>query len=238
MNNDWREWLYPLGMLPAIAFTLRFLLQWLQSEKEKKSVITPLFWKISLSGNLLLFVHALIQMQFHVCLIQACNGVISWRNLNLMHPQPRSFAQVLRLLALSAAAVPLLFILQSYLFPCHAGVWFRTPTSPWQISHSDTGWSSIVWHTIGSTALLLFNSRFWIQWWHAERSGVSALGPLFWWMSLIGAILCTCYFLHIGDIVNLLGPVSGIIPYVRNLAIIAHAKKQPGGGKSWQQTST
>ncbi|HEY4832525.1 MAG TPA: lipid-A-disaccharide synthase N-terminal domain-containing protein, partial [Waddliaceae bacterium] len=51
MIENWRILLYyPLGLLPALFFTLRLLIQWFQSEKEKRSLVTPVFWKLSLTG--------------------------------------------------------------------------------------------------------------------------------------------------------------------------------------------
>jgi len=179
MNDTWRDLLYPLGIIPAFAFTARFLLQWLYSEKEKKSIVTPLFWKISLCGNVLLFLHAIIQVQFHVCLVQSCNAVISWRNLNLMQPIEDRFEKrsVLYLLTATIITIPLLFIAQSHLFAFDSYEWFRSPKSFWKIP--SLGHNDIFWHSIGLLGLLLFNSRFWLQWWGAERSGKSELSPLF-----------------------------------------------------------
>lgn len=224
MNDSWRQLLYPLGIIPAIAFTARFILQWLCSEKEKKSIVTPLFWKISLFGNLALLLHALIQIQLHVCLVQGCNAVISWRNLNLMQPFENRWtkASTFSLLIATIAIIPLLFAAQSHLFGFSSYEWFRSPKPFWEIP--SLGQNSTLWHTIGLFGLLLFNSRFWIQWWGAERSGKSELSPAFWWMSLSGSVLCIVYFMRIGDIINLIGPISGIIPYVRNLMIIANTK--------------
>lgn len=78
--------LYPLGYLSTLAFGLRFFIQWLYSEAKGQCVVVRPFWWLSLIGNILLLTHALIQMQFHVALVQAINGVISWRNLDLMRP--------------------------------------------------------------------------------------------------------------------------------------------------------
>jgi lipid-A-disaccharide synthase len=67
---------------------------------------------------------------------------------------------------------------------------------------------------------VLFSSRFWVQWWHAEKLCQSQLNPLFWWLSLCGGLLSLVYFIHLGDLVNALGPGFGTIPYLRNLMLI------------------
>ena len=55
----------------------------------------------------------------------------------------------------------------------------------------------------------------------------SALEPTLWYISLVGAAMTLLYFMRIGDPVNLIGPVVGMIPYIRNLILIrrhhAHA---------------
>lgn len=220
MIEGWRELLYPLGYLSSLAFGMRFLLQWLASERQQKSVVTRSFWQISLLGNVLLFVHSLIQVQFHVCVVQACNSVISWRNLNLMQAssqQVRTRGAIL--LILSAAVFTfLIFYWQGAFLGEGTSHWFRLPTflkqeSPELSIHP-------LWHFFGMVGLVLFSSRFWVQWWCAEKHKTSYLGPAFWWLSLAGGALSLCYFFWIDDPVNMLGPAVGLIPYLRNLMLI------------------
>ena len=230
MIEQWREWLYPLGFLAALAFSGRMLLQWLTSESKGRSVVMPAFWKLSLWGNILLAIHALIQVQFHVCLVQVCNGVISWRNLNLMHP-PSEQTTKRRTLEIMFSLIVLLiaiFWLQGYLFLGDSQAWFRIPSTPWQ---NNAGLNvPFGWHLLGFLGLILFSSRFWIQWWYAEKRQMSYLGRAFWWVSLTGEGLCLAYFLRINDPVNFIGPAFGLIPYIRNLMLIykKHPKSSEG----------
>jgi lipid-A-disaccharide synthase-like uncharacterized protein len=215
-----REWLYPLGFLSAIAFGGRVLLQWLTSEVKGRSVVMPAFWKLSLAGNLLLALHSFIQIQFHVCLIQACNAVISWRNLNLMQPLEKqiSLQQTIKILVFAILATIGLFWLNGMFLLNHDDMWFRIPSTPWQ--DNSTLQISFSWHLIGFLGLTLFGSRFWVQWWCVEQQKMSYLSPSFWWISLIGESLCLLYFAKIHDLVNVIGPTFGLIPYVRNLMLI------------------
>lgn len=225
MIDDWRMWLYPLGFLASIAFSSRMLLQWLTSEVKGRSVVMPLFWQLSLSGNLLLATHSLIQVQYHVCLIQTCNAVISWRNLNLMKPfdQQISLTKTINILITAVVAITTIFFVNGIFFLDNAAIWFRIPSTPWQ-DNTDLN-ITFFWHFIGFIGLALFSSRFWIQWWCAEQQKKSYLGGSFWWISLIGESLCLLYFLKIHDPVNSIGPAFGLIPYIRNLMLIY--KKQP-----------
>lgn len=219
MIDEWRTFLYPLGFLSGLAFGARFIIQWLQSEKAQKSLVPRTFWHLSLLGNILLLLHSLIQVQYHICLVQACNAVISWRNLNLMQTQKPavSFKTVCGLLIGSIVLISLIFLAQD-LWLMNEGNWFRVPNAPWQAASASS--VSFFWHVLGTVAYLLFSSRFWLQWWFAEKAHASLLPENFWWLSLIGALLSIIYFLRIGDSVNLIGPLVGIIPYLRNIMLI------------------
>lgn len=221
MIDQWREILYPLGFLSSLAFMGRFLLQWLSSETQHKSVVPRAFWHLSLAGNLMLMIHSSIQLQYHVCVIQACNAVISWRNLNLMQPIEKQFRfkSIVGFFGLSIIVVTFFFLIQDSL--ATGGIeWFRAPAKkgPAEAPLHD------LWHFVGFAGLILFSSRFWVQWWCAEKSKTSYLGPAFWWLSLIGDIFCLVYFARIFDPVNLIGFVFGLVPYIRNLMLIYKAK--------------
>lgn len=205
---------YFIGYLSAIAFTLRFLVQWIESEKEGRSVVPKAFWWLSITGNVTLFIHSLIQMQFPMSFIQGINGVISWRNLNLMGNRKASFA-IVALLFLSVSAFCV-----SYFFLRANGIeeWFSIPTHTFQPDPNRS--APLVLHLFGLIGVFLFNSRFIIQWWQSEKSGVSVLSPLFWWTSLIGGLFSLIYFVSIMDFVNLIGPLFGIVPYARNLILL------------------
>lgn len=222
MTDNWREFLYPLGFLASLAFGARFILQWIKSEMRKKSIVTSTFWKLSLIGNSLLFLHSFIQMQFHVCIIQVANGVISWRNLNLMKDKPKQVKTrtvVFILIGLLVTTILGFYLQENALISMDA--WFRTPGNAW---NSNPQSISFIWHFFGFLGLVLFNSRFWVQWWHAEKTQSSTLSYSFWYISLLGAFCSITYFLRIKDPVNLIGPLLGVIPYIRNLMLLAKTK--------------
>lgn len=47
------------GFLAQFVFFLRFVVQWLSSEKQKKSVIPMGFWYLSIVGGLMILIYAL-----------------------------------------------------------------------------------------------------------------------------------------------------------------------------------
>lgn len=210
----WRETLYPLGFISSLAFTARFLVQWIYSEIKQQSLVTTLFWKLSLMGNICLLIHSSIQGQFHVAFIQTCNSIISWRNLNLMQSISKQYRIRTVLITLGGALLSLTFLFAFQ--PGGFSGWFRIPV--WLSHQADTS-LGLTWHLLGFGGLILFNSRFWIQWWLAEKHQKSFLSPSFWWMSLIGDLFCLAYFFRIQDYVNVIGPAFGLIPYMRNLML-------------------
>lgn len=218
MLDELRTVLYPLGFLSALVFGARFILQWVQSEKAKRSTVSPLFWHLSLGGNILLALHGFIQFQFHICLIQACNTVISWRNLDLLQKNKpsQSLTKVIILLAATTVGICGLFFLQNLFFMDET--WFRIPLAPWQ--EEKASHLAFQWHILGICGYILFSSRFWVQWILAEQAKQSYLPLSFWWLSLLGALTSVIYFIRIQDLVSTIGPLLGLLPYIRNLALI------------------
>ncbi len=47
------------GFLAQFVFFLRFFVQWLFSEKEKKSVIPMSFWYLSIIGSIMILIYAI-----------------------------------------------------------------------------------------------------------------------------------------------------------------------------------
>jgi lipid-A-disaccharide synthase-like uncharacterized protein len=53
------DWWVLLGFVAQALFTMRFLVQWIASERAGRSVIPLAFWIFSIGGGLLLLVYAL-----------------------------------------------------------------------------------------------------------------------------------------------------------------------------------
>jgi lipid-A-disaccharide synthase-like uncharacterized protein len=78
-----------VGLFAQIMFSLRFIIQWLSSEKEKRSVIPTAFWWFSLFGGLTLFVYGLHRREPVLILGQAMGVVIYARNIALIYRSQR-----------------------------------------------------------------------------------------------------------------------------------------------------
>ncbi len=73
-----------VGLLGQLLFSLRFLVQWLASEREKKSIIPVSFWYFSIGGSFLLLAYAIKRQDPVFILGQSLGFVIYLRNLVLI----------------------------------------------------------------------------------------------------------------------------------------------------------
>ena len=74
-----------LGLLGQVLFFSRFLVQWLASEKQGRSVVPLSFWWLSIGGGLLLLIYALWRKDPVITLGQAVGLFVYVRNLMLIH---------------------------------------------------------------------------------------------------------------------------------------------------------
>lgn len=83
------EWLWLLiGFSGQILFSGRFLLQWLKSEKHKKSIVPVEFWYLSIAGGLTLLIYALHKKDPVFILGQLFGVFIYSRNLYFIYSKP------------------------------------------------------------------------------------------------------------------------------------------------------
>ena len=73
-----------LGLLGQVLFTGRMLVQWLASEKEKRSVVPPMFWYMSLAGATMLLVYFVWRKDIVGVLGQSTGWAIYARNVYLI----------------------------------------------------------------------------------------------------------------------------------------------------------
>ena len=73
-----------LGFVAQAFFTMRFVVQWLASERAKRSVVPVAFWFFSLGGGALLFVYAIQREDPVFILGQGLGLFIYIRNLWLI----------------------------------------------------------------------------------------------------------------------------------------------------------
>ncbi|MFH0962913.1 MAG: lipid-A-disaccharide synthase N-terminal domain-containing protein [Planctomycetota bacterium] len=77
-------WLYALGFSGQLVFMTRFIVQWIASERRKRSVIPITFWYLSIGGAALLLVYAVMDRDPVFIVSQSLGIVVYFRNLVLL----------------------------------------------------------------------------------------------------------------------------------------------------------
>ena len=81
-----------LGFAGQALFASRFLLQWVASERQKRSVMPVGFWFFSLGGSLLLLAYAIHRKDPVFILGQSTGFLIYSRNLQLIFREKKANA--------------------------------------------------------------------------------------------------------------------------------------------------
>lgn len=209
--RDFLHW-GTLAVAAQIIFALRFIVQWIVSERNKKSVVPPWFWYISLAGGIMLAMYAVVRDPV-VLVSTAPSMVIYARNIILIH---RSRSQTLQRIGILTVGS---MVLLGTIHYETVGQWFANQAS-WFITDA-ADWA---WFGFGFTAQLVFFMRFVWQWIASERRGESVIPVAFWHFSLAGGSMLTVYALF-RDIWIVPGQAAGLIVYIRNLMLIRQANR-------------
>ncbi|OAF05722.1 hypothetical protein AYJ54_02155 [Bradyrhizobium centrolobii] len=70
-----------LGFIAQAFFTMRFLVQWIASERARKSVVPVAFWFFSIGGGVLLLIYALYRRDPVFIAGQAFGLIVYFRNV-------------------------------------------------------------------------------------------------------------------------------------------------------------
>ena len=97
MRPDLETSILVLGFTGQMLFFMRFLVQWIHSEKQKKSVIPVSFWYFSIGGAALLLAYAIIRRDPVFIVGQATGFLIYFRNLYFIHREKHPPGTVLHL---------------------------------------------------------------------------------------------------------------------------------------------
>ena len=79
-----------LGLAGTLMFSMRFIVQWIVSERRKESVIPIAFWYLSIFGSLGILVYAVHRADPVFILAYAFNCFIYARNLMLIARERKS----------------------------------------------------------------------------------------------------------------------------------------------------
>lgn len=79
-----------IGLIAQLSFSMRFLVQWISSEKARKSVVPVAFWWFSICGGILLLAYGIYRGEPVIILGQSFGLVVYIRNLWLIHVERRN----------------------------------------------------------------------------------------------------------------------------------------------------
>ena len=78
-----------VGLFGQGLFMMRFIVQWIHSERVKQSVIPEAFWYLSLGGGLIVLAYAIHKQDLVFILSQALGSLIYIRNIQLIWREKR-----------------------------------------------------------------------------------------------------------------------------------------------------
>lgn len=82
-------WLVLFGLFAQSMFFARFLVQWIVSERARRSVVPEMFWYFSVAGGVLLFTYGVLRGDIVIMLGQSTGLVIYGRNIYFIWRQKR-----------------------------------------------------------------------------------------------------------------------------------------------------
>ena len=86
--------------------------------------------------------------------------------------------------------------------------------------------SNNLWLLFGLIGQGIFSARFIVQWLVSEKQQRSTIPIAFWYLSLLGGLSLLGYAIHQRDPVFIIGQLTGVFIYLRNLVLIRRDRSQ------------
>jgi len=83
-----------------------------------------------------------------------------------------------------------------------------------------------IWLAVGFIGQGLFSARFLVQWLQSEREKKSVFPIAFWYFSIAGGITLLAYAIYRKDPVFIVGQLTGLFIYLRNLYFVIYERKK------------
>ncbi len=203
-------YIYAIGFLAQGFFSARMLIQWILSERARRSVSPNAYWICSLAGSILLFVYGWLRDDFAIIFGQVISYYIYIWNLDIKgvwHRVPLVGRVVIFSLPFLA------FGMMLHDVPAFVESFFHNGSVPPLL---------IVW---GSAGQVIFTLRFIYQWYYSYRRHESLLPVGFWIISLVGCSIIVSYGVFRLDPVLIVGQSVGFVTYSRNIVLYRKSKK-------------
>ena len=82
-----------IGFAAQLMFSMRFILQWIASERAKQSIVPEVFWYFSFAGGAMLFAYAIYRVDPVFILGQGTGLLIYARNIHFIWQGKRAAGQ-------------------------------------------------------------------------------------------------------------------------------------------------
>jgi lipid-A-disaccharide synthase-like uncharacterized protein len=86
-GTDPTLWLV-VGFVGQFVFGSRFVVQWIATERQRRSVVPVAFWYLSLAGTIILLIYSIHRVDWVFIAGFSLNMVIYLRNLYFIHQKP------------------------------------------------------------------------------------------------------------------------------------------------------
>ncbi|MGF1447547.1 MAG: lipid-A-disaccharide synthase N-terminal domain-containing protein [Pikeienuella sp.] len=90
VDSWWGVWIALFGLTAQAVFMARMLVQWIASERARRSVVPVAFWWLSLAGALMLLIYGVLRRDIVIILAQSFGLVVYLRNLALIRSERRA----------------------------------------------------------------------------------------------------------------------------------------------------
>ncbi len=191
-----------LGFLAQGLFFIRTIAQWFKSEREGEVISPIVYWQISLIASILMLTYGILRDDFAIVIGQFLVYSIYIRNLQLkgawhkMHWLSRGLAII----------IPIVYL-----------GWLIGSGSFSSIFNNKN--VTLFWMIWGTTAQIVFISRFFYQWLYSENKKESVLPLGFWMISTVGSIMIFTYSIARLDPVLFAAHSLGLFIYTRNILL-------------------
>jgi lipid-A-disaccharide synthase-like uncharacterized protein len=203
-----------LGFAGALVFCSRFYVQWYYSERAGRSVVPVGFWYLSAIGSVTLFVYGVL-LQSPLGVLAHCFNMVVYAR-NLIHIWRRHGKLSRWRLAAANGAMALSIGAAICLL---AYTWLGEYQTSKE-AHPQVAFWTWGFIFLGVLGQMLFACRFVVQLAVTEAKQKSVIPPAFWYISIAATVLQLISFGARGEWVFILGLLSSLPVYLRNLWLI------------------
>jgi len=217
---------YVFGTAGAIIFYSRFYVQWVASERQKRSVMPIAFWYISSVGSIMQFVYAYYISSPGAAFGHCFNLVVYSRNLIHIWRERGRLGKKLNV-GVHLGVGCIVSVTTVLMIATWWGEYVTNQSEP-----ADQAVRNWFWLGVWGVGQGLFFMRFFVQWIVTEMKRRSVVPPIFWYFSLFAATLQAASFVQRSNWVFAIGMAATIPLYARNLWFIYRAPKDSAATES------